>query len=190
LSAFVPAYAYAAQHGARTILVAIFIFTQVLYALTLLLDAYFFRLRVKRVDMREGLEQPAQWPYIVLFYPVLREPESTMRTTLLSLEKLAYPRNRYSVVAVPNADDDETIASLARLAAEFKFLIVLKVPATSDASWQTVWDAWEKNPKAYWWHRGPRAHVRTEPAAEENASTHLRLLPNRSNAHQPDESGH
>jgi cellulose synthase/poly-beta-1,6-N-acetylglucosamine synthase-like glycosyltransferase len=164
LNALIPAYAYAAQHDVLTILVALFIFTQVLYTLALLLDAYFHTLRVKRVDMREGVQMPAaEWPYIVMFYPVLREPESTMRTTLLSLNKLAYPRNRYSVIAIPNSDDDETIARLERLALEFNFLIIVKVPPTSDSSWQLVWDAWEKNPKAYWWHRGPRAHVKNLP---------------------------
>ena len=163
MNAAVSAYAPAPQHGGPGILVALFVLTQVLYALILLLDAYFHTLRVKRVDMRQAVEVSAQLPYIVLFYPVLREPEATMRTTLLSLEKLDYPRNRYSVVALPNADDAETIASLSRLAAEFGFLIVLKVPPTGDASWQTVWDAWEKNAKAYWWHHGAHAHVRNLP---------------------------
>jgi glycosyltransferase XagB len=91
LNGLQPAFASAAQRDALTILVALFVLTQGLYALALLLDAYFFTLRVKRVDMRDAEQPASQLPYIVMFYPVLREAESTMRTTLLSLEKLAYP---------------------------------------------------------------------------------------------------
>ena len=37
------------------------------------------------------------------------------------------------------------------------------VPPTTDASWQVVWDAWDANPKAYWWHQGKRAGVKDLP---------------------------
>ena len=52
--------------------------------------------------MNEQITEPeSEWPYIVLFYPVLRELEATMRTTFLSLTKLDYPPDRYRVVAIP-----------------------------------------------------------------------------------------
>jgi len=86
-----------------------------------------------------------------------------MRTTFLSLAKLDYPAQRYRVVAIPNADDRETVASLRRLVSEFPFLEIMEIPPTSDPSWQTVWDAWDANPKAYWWHDGKRAGVRDLP---------------------------
>lgn len=147
-----------------TALVALFIVTQILYLLTFVVDAYFLSLPVDWVDMDEPIkEPPSQWPYIVLFYPVLRELEATMRTTFLTLAKLDYPPDRCRVVAIPNANDTETVASLRRLAAEFSFLKILEVPPTSDPSWQIVWDAWEANPKAYWWHRGKRARVKDLP---------------------------
>lgn len=39
----------------------------------------------------------------------------------------------------------------------------MATPPTTDPSWHVVWDAWDANPKAYWWHEGPRAHVRELP---------------------------
>ena len=155
---------HATEHVGLVALIALFVFSQLLYTLTFLVDAYFFTLPINWVDMNEPILEPeSEWPYIVLFYPVLRELEATMRTTFLSLTKLDYPRERYSVVAIPNSDDEETIASLRRLAGEFSFLRILEVPPTSDPSWQIVWDAWDVNPKAYWWHRGRRAGVKDLP---------------------------
>ena len=137
-------------------LIALFIGTQVLYTLAFIVDMYFLALPVDWVDMSEQITEPeSEWPYIVLFYPVLRELEATMRTTLLSLTKVEYPADRCRVVAIPNSNDIETIASLRRYGTEFPFLEMLEVPPTSDPSWQIVWDAWEANPKAYWWHHGP-----------------------------------
>jgi cellulose synthase/poly-beta-1,6-N-acetylglucosamine synthase-like glycosyltransferase len=145
-------------------LTALFILTQVLYTLTFVVDAYFLSLPIDWVDMREKIAEPEdRWPYIVLFYPVLRELEATMRTTFTALSRLEYPTERYRVVAIPNADDTETIASLRRLASDFAFLDILEIPATSDASWQMVWDSWDANPKAYWWHQGKRAGVKDLP---------------------------
>jgi cellulose synthase/poly-beta-1,6-N-acetylglucosamine synthase-like glycosyltransferase len=142
----------------------VYIATQAFYALGLLATAYIFSLPVDWVDMNEKVSEPeSEWPYIVLFYPVLRELETTMRTTMLSLTKLEYPADRYRVVAIPNSDDAETIASLRRLMAEFPFLKLLEVPPTTDSSWQIVWDAWDANPKAYWWHQGRRAGDRFLP---------------------------
>ena len=142
----------------------VFIVAQLLYTLTFVLDGYLFSLPVNRVKMDEPLpEPPSEWPYIVLFYPVLRELEATMRTTFLSLAKIDYPVERCRVVAIPNANDRETIASLKRLSLEFPFVEIIEVPATSDPSWKIVWDAWDSNPKAYWWHQGARAGVRDLP---------------------------
>lgn len=146
------------------ILVAIFIVTQVLYLLTFLLDAYFYSLPVDWVDMTEPIKEPEnEWPYIILFYPVLRELEATMRSTFLSLAKMDYPRERYRIVAIPNSNDLDSIASLRRLVKEFPFVEIMEIPPTSDPTWQLVWDAWEQNPKAYWWHRGKRAGVKDLP---------------------------
>ncbi len=153
-----------AEHPLLVCLVALFVTSQVLYTLTLLLDVYFLSLPIDWVDMEEPISEPeSEWPYIVLFYPVLRELEATMRTTFLSLSKLDYPAERCRVVAIPNTYDTETVASLRRLTKEFPFLEILEVPPTSDPSWQLVWDAWDRNPKAYWWHHGKRAGVRALP---------------------------
>jgi cellulose synthase/poly-beta-1,6-N-acetylglucosamine synthase-like glycosyltransferase len=145
-------------------LVILFMVTQALYTLTFLIDAYFFSLPIDWVDMSEPLKEPeSEWPFIVLFYPVLRELEATMRTTFISLAKIEYPPERCRVVAIPNSNDDETVASLRRLAQEFPFVEIMPIPPTSDPSWQVVWDAWDANPKAYWWHQGKRAGVKDLP---------------------------
>lgn len=151
-------------HVLTVFLVVLFVTTQALYTFTLLVDFYFMSLPVDWVDMTEPLDEPhEEWPHIVLFYPVLHELESTMRTTFLALAKIDYPDHRCRVVAIPNSHDDETVASLERLATEFSFLQILVVPPTSDPSWQIVWDSWDANPKAYWWHHGKRAGVRDLP---------------------------
>ncbi len=142
----------------------VFVISQVLYALTLLLNGYFLSRPVDWVDMSEPIREPeSEWPYIVLFYPVLRELEATMRTTMLDLAKIQYPKERCRIIAIPNSNDTETVASLRRLMEEFSFLEMLEVPPTTDPSWQIVWDAWEANPKAYWWHEGLRAGVKDLP---------------------------
>jgi cellulose synthase/poly-beta-1,6-N-acetylglucosamine synthase-like glycosyltransferase len=148
----------------NVVLVLGFFFTQLLYFLSLLIDAYIYIQPVNRVDMGiiPNLSE-GEYPIIVLFYPVLHEPEETMRTTLYSLSRIDYPKERYRVVAIPNHDDLATVLSLQRLQKEFAFLKLLPVPATSHPSWQTVWDAWDSNDKAYWYHRGPRAGVRDLP---------------------------
>jgi cellulose synthase/poly-beta-1,6-N-acetylglucosamine synthase-like glycosyltransferase len=146
------------------VLIVLFIATQIAYFLTFAVDAYFLSLPVDWVDMSEPINEPeSEWPYIVLFYPVLRELEATMRTTFVSLAKMDYPANRCRVVAIPNSNDAETIASLRRLTAEFPFVEMMIVPPTTDPSWQVVWDAWDGNPKAYWWHKGKRAGVKDLP---------------------------
>jgi glycosyltransferase XagB len=151
-------------HPFVAFLVLVFIGTQLLYTSAFAVDAFLLSLPINWVDMNEKVEQPeSEWPYIVLFYPVLRELEATMRTTFLSLTKLDYPTSRCRVVAIPNSSDAETIASLRRLAKEFTFLQILEIPPTSDPSWQIVWDAWDANPKAYWWHQGKRAGEKNLP---------------------------
>jgi cellulose synthase/poly-beta-1,6-N-acetylglucosamine synthase-like glycosyltransferase len=146
------------------VLIVAFIVTQCLYTFTFLIDFYLMSLPVDWVDMSEPITEPqSEWPYIVLFYPVLHELEATMRTTFLSLTKLDYPTERYRVVAIPNTHDTETIASLQRLAKDFPFLEILEVPPTNDPSWQIVWEAWQQNRNVYWWHEGRRAGVRDLP---------------------------
>lgn len=137
---------------------------QIAYSLTFLLDFYFFSRPINWVDPSEARQMdPADYPYIVLFYPVLRELESTMRTTFVSLSQIEYPRDRYSVVAIPNADDHETVAALRRLQKEFDFLHIIEVPHTSHKTWKVVWDSWDRVKKAYWWHSGKHAHNRNLP---------------------------
>lgn len=146
------------------ILIIAFIVTQLLYLATFLIDGYIFSRPVNRVDMADAQRlAPATLPQIVLLYPVLNELEATMRSTFLALRDIDYPQGRYRVVAVPNANDSDTIAALRRLQGEFAFLEVLEVPPTTDGSWQVVWSAWDANPHAYWWHKGARAGERALP---------------------------
>lgn len=149
----------------NTVLIWVFVITQFLYLAAMLVDGYFYTRPVNRVDMSQLSRIPKEeYPFIVLFYPVLRELEETMRTTFHSLARLDYPSDKYTIIAIPNESDVETVASLRRLQAEFPFLEIMEVPATSDPRWQVVWDAWEGNPHAYWYNRGARAGVRDLPA--------------------------
>jgi cellulose synthase/poly-beta-1,6-N-acetylglucosamine synthase-like glycosyltransferase len=135
-----------------------------MYFLTFCVEAYFATLPTNFVDMNVPLDEPeSEYPYIVLFYPVLRELETTMETTFHSLARLQYPKDRFRVVAIPNQNDISTVESLNRLAAKFSFINVLPIPATSDPSWNRVWSNWDANPKVYWWHRGKRAKVKDLP---------------------------
>ena len=141
-----------------------FIVTQLLWTLSLLLDVHIFRLPVNKVDMREAASlTEADLPEIVLFYPVLRELETTMRTTMTAIACIDYPRSKYRVIAIPNQDDIETVASLKRIAADFDFLEIVEVPPTGDKSWDVVWANWDANANTYWWHEGKRAKVRDLP---------------------------
>lgn len=141
-----------------------FCVVQIAYSMTFVLDLYFFTRPVNWVDPKEARAiERKEYPYIVLFYPVLRELDSTMRTTFLSLAQIDYPRECYSVVAIPNANDRPTIAALKRLQQEFSFLRIIEVPHTSHRSWQVVWDGWNRSNKAYWWHTGKHAHDRNLP---------------------------
>lgn len=141
-----------------------FIVTQLLWTASLLNDVYIFRQPINKVDMSEEKDLDlSRLPYIVLFYPVLRELEQTMQTTFAAISCLRYPRDRYRIIAIPNSDDRDTIDSLLRLQQQFDFLEVIEVPPTSDPSWEVVWSAWESNPNAYWWHEGARARSRDLP---------------------------
>lgn len=146
------------------ILVVLFVMVQAAYSGVFLIDLYLFSLPVNWVRNSDARAVPERdYPEIVLFYPVLRELESTMRTTFVSLARIKYPAGKARVVAIPNHDDNLTIERLRRLQREFPWLEVLVVPATSDPSWDVVWQAWDSNPKAYWWHEGRRAHIRDLP---------------------------
>ena len=146
------------------ILGSAFAAVQVLYFLAFAVDAYFFTRPVNWVDTSEAAKRSiAHYPYIVLFYPVLREPEETMRTTFHSLARIDYPADRYSVIAIPNDNDVETVAALKRLQRDFPFVRVIEVPPTTHSSWSKVWVAWERTPKAYWWHQGRRKRNRALP---------------------------
>jgi len=145
-------------------LIAIFMVTQILYLLSMLVDGYIYTRPVNRVDMSVLKTMSLdEYPSIVLFYPVLNEAEDTMATTFSALDVIDYPKDRYTVVAIPNENDVETIASLRRLQQRFAFLQVTPVPPTSDPRWAPVWEAWESNHKAYWFHNGPRAGNRDLP---------------------------
>lgn len=147
----------------RAVLFGIFVVTQVIYLGSMLVIAFFYSRPVDLVDPARLPADRASYPPVLLFYPVLRELEETMRTTFYALDSIDYPRDRYRIVAIPNYNDFETIAALERLQLTFPWLEILSVPATSDRSWNVVWQQWEGNAKAYWWHKGKRAGVRDLP---------------------------
>jgi glycosyltransferase XagB len=142
---------------AAVVLTATFVVTQALYLITLVHDLYMLARKVDWVQLDEEAVLAGPVPKIVLLYPVLREPQETMRTTFVGLDELSYPRDRYRIIAVPNHDDHVTIAALEQLQDEFPWLEMLVVPATSDPSWEVVWESWDRTEKAYWWHTGATA---------------------------------
>ena len=137
--------------------------TQVSYFATFLVFYYFVSLPIDWVDPNEGRDMPEdELPFMVLAYPVLRENAETMRTTLTALAKTDYPASRYLNVALVNWDDHDTIKVLKALQADFTFEII-EVPATNHRGWHAVWRAWERNDKAYWYHRGRTIGSRALP---------------------------
>jgi glycosyltransferase XagB len=153
--------------GGWYVLLGLFVIVQVLYFLSLAVNAYFYSRSIDWISpddvAREDLSSP---PPVLLLYPVLNEAEETMRTTLLTI---AAAREDYGagvarVVALPNDSDLVTIASIRRLMAEFTFLELLTVPPTSHPSWVPVWSDWDSNSKAYWWHIGKRQGEMNLPA--------------------------
>jgi glycosyltransferase XagB len=146
------------------VLIVVYTVFQVGYLGTELLDFFFLTRPVNWVDPDAAASIPDDHlPKVVLIYPVLHEPEETMRTTFFGLEDLDYPRDRYRVIAVVNSSDPVTTLHLDRLRREYQWVEILVVPPTSDPSWDVVWEAWEQEPNAYWWHAGPRARVRDLP---------------------------
>lgn len=127
---------------------------QIVYLMGILVTLWFYTMPVNLVN--RSATPKKSLPKIVLFYPVLKELEETMRTTFTGMLKAEYPPGLLRVISIPNDNDAETIESLHRLQKEFAFLEVLPVPPTSDPSWDTVWNEWESNPKAYWWHHDKR----------------------------------
>lgn len=133
----------------------VYIIAQGLYFFAFMVMLYFLTRRVNWVDSSKTDSIPQeQMPLIILAYPVLREDEDTMHTTMVSLCRMDYPKSKYRIIAIPNSDDVVTIEILKRLQTEFPFLEIMEVPPTSDPSWDVVWQAWESNPKAYWFHEG------------------------------------
>ena len=151
-------------HDGRVVLLVLFAVTQLCYLGSMLVTVYFYSRPVDLVRPKDLPANPEAYPLIVLFYPVLRELEGTMRTTFHAIDRANYPRDRYKVIAIPNHDDHATIAALQRLRTSFPWLHILPVPPTSDPSWEGVWEHWQQNPKAYWWHVGRRAGVRELPS--------------------------
>lgn len=143
------------MHG---FLVTVLVAVQLFYLFTLLVTIWFRTMGVDLVsrDPADRVDEP-DLPPIVLFYPLLRELEETMRTTLTGMARADYPVEKLRVICIPNHDDTETIAHARKLQAEFSFLEVMPVPQTSDPSWNVVWSSWDMNAKAYWWHVGKRA---------------------------------
>ena len=144
-----------------------FIAVMLVYLLSYTPDMFWFSRKVKKVDMSKASELDpllkSDWPYIVLFYPILKELEETMDTTFASLAKLEYPRYRYKVVAIPNDNDHVTIAALKRLQIKYPFVELVEVPPTDNPAWNIVWNSWSHNPHAYWWTKGKRAMSRNLP---------------------------
>lgn len=149
------------------VLLSVFVLLQFLYFCTFMVDLYLFTLPVNMVDMRYAYMKdrgvPEQFPYIVLFYPVLKEAKETMETTFNTLNLLDYPTSRYRIVAIPNMDDAVTIGYLEELQVKFPFLQIMTVPPTTDQRWNAVWANWDNNKHVYWWHKGKRAHNRDLP---------------------------
>jgi cellulose synthase/poly-beta-1,6-N-acetylglucosamine synthase-like glycosyltransferase len=147
------------SHGdVYMVLITCYAVIQVAYLLAMAVNGYFYSRWVDWIEHEEVAAERTTYPPILLLYPVLHEAEETMRTTMLSIAaaQAAYQPGHARVVAIPNANDTATIASLDRLVAEFDFLEILPVPPTNDPAWAPVWSNWDMNSKAYWWHVGKR----------------------------------
>ncbi len=150
-------------------LLVLFGVTQALYLGALLVVLWFYTRPVNLVDTRPEVyfeSESNQHPVpreILMLYPVLDELESTMRTTMLGFERASFPGGKLRVIAIPNSDDLPTVISLENIQRECPFLEIMPVPPTDDRSWNVVWEAWAKNKKAYWWHKGKRRHERALP---------------------------
>ena len=142
----------------------LFAVIQVLYFAAFATLGYFITRPINWVNLEKAKKvSPKNYPYIVLLYPVLRESEETMQTTMLGLGRLDYPKDPFRVVAIPNEDDLETVSHLLLLADEFSFLEVMQVPPTSNQKWNIIWQAWNENTNATWWHEGVHQKVTKLP---------------------------
>jgi len=142
----------------ETLLSLGYTFIQVFYLLTFLVMLYFLTRSVNWVVTSKAKEVPEwEYPFIILFYPVLNEPLAAMETAMEGLAKIRYPKGRYRIIAIPNSNDSLTVGYLRELAQRFDFLDILEVPPTTDPSWDVVWSQWEANGKVYWWHQGAYA---------------------------------
>lgn len=131
---------------------------QTLYLISFLTDIYLLTRPKDIVDMKEAaLLGEDDYPFIILLYPVLKEPKKVMKTSFQAMTKLHYPKDRFRIISIPNLDDLETIQSLKELQKEFDFLEIMEIPPTTDPSWHVIWDNWDHNTKAYWWHTGKHA---------------------------------
>jgi len=145
-------------------LIVLYVIVQVGYLLSELLNLFFLSRPSNWVDPHAADAIPEhELPKVVLIYPVLDEPEDTMRTTFLGLQDLDYPVDRYRIVAVVNSSDPSTTLRLHDLRGEYPWLQIMVVPPTSDPSWDVVWEAWDREPNAYWWHTGRWAGLRDLP---------------------------
>ena len=160
---------------ARIALLALFVLTQILYLGSMLVTAFFYSRPVDLVKPANFASDPATYPPVLLFYPVLRELEETMRTTFLALDAIDYPRHRYRIVAIPNYDDHETIAALYRLQASFSWLEILRGPPDLPSFLERGMDAVGQQPQGVLVAQG-RAGGGAGPAAEENQAAHLCVL--------------
>ncbi len=150
--------------GSAIALVAVYALVQVAYLGTELVYLFFLTRPSNWVRCGDAeLIPEGNLPDVVLLYPVLNEPEETMRTTFLGLQDLDYPPGRCHVIAVVNSSDPVTTLRLDRLRHEYAWLEIMVVPPTTDPSWDVVWDAWDREPKAYWWHAGRYAGARDLP---------------------------
>src|SRR3954452_15708016 len=77
---------------AALVLTVVFVVTQALYLITLVHDLYMLARKVDWVELDEEAVLAGPVPKIVLLYPVLREPQETMRTTFVGLDELLPPR--------------------------------------------------------------------------------------------------
>lgn len=142
----------------------LFSFFQSLYFFSFLIVGYFVTRPVNWVNVGDHKGTTKHdYPFIVLFYPVLKESIETMRTTMLGLQKLDYPKHQFRIIALPNLNDHMTLESLEKLKKEIFLLEVMPVPPTTDDTWNAVWKAWDKNPEATWWHTGPHKKNKNLP---------------------------
>jgi cellulose synthase/poly-beta-1,6-N-acetylglucosamine synthase-like glycosyltransferase len=133
----------------------LFIISQSLYFIVFIVMFYFLTRKVNWVESSQASKLSAgQLPQMIMLYPVLHEDENTMHTSMVALSRMDYPKDKYRVIAIPNSNDLVTIEILERLQKEFQFLEIYEVPPVDNPSWDVVWKAWDKNPKAYWWHQG------------------------------------